>query len=244
VFRNGVTIGNALTWVELRGDGTYDVTSSFNFVKFKLAVGALDVNVNRMDSTYRVTRLGELREINVDIRAEVGLNKLPGQLLHGQLVQIHVDGAVQDAQFTPHWNVQSPLGSLKTDTEPVEISANHSMLSPMQPWNRLLNVQPNQSWRIQLFDPLTDSVTASLSQFLPFMKLPTAPPTLQAGVLEETQDWRWNDRDEPCWVIEYQGEITGRTWVRRSDGLVLRQEVIRNEGKETEEKLALEREPK
>ena len=43
-------------------------------------------------------------------------------------------------------------------------------------------------------------------------------------------------------MIEYRGEnLKALTWIRTSDGLVLRQEAIRNENTPQEERLVLER---
>ena len=43
-------------------------------------------------------------------------------------------------------------------------------------------------------------------------------------------------------LIEYRGEnLKALTWIRTSDGLVLRQEAIRNENTPQEERLVLER---
>jgi hypothetical protein len=55
--------------------------------------------------------------------------------------------------------------------------------------------------------------------------LPGAPTVLQARVLTELQPMDWNGESHLCLIIEYRGEEhTARTWVRQSDGLVLRQE--------------------
>jgi hypothetical protein len=60
-------------------------------------------------------------------------------------------------------------------------------------------------------------------------------------VLAEPQYIEWDGAPQPCFVIDYRAEsgddFTGRTWVRTSDGLVLRQEARSNE-----ETLVLQRE--
>ena len=51
---------------------------------------------------------------------------------------------------------------------------------------------------------------------------------LVAEVLSSPETTRWKDEDVSCWVIEYRdrGEARARTWVRVSDGKVLRQEAF------------------
>ncbi|HLQ43295.1 MAG TPA: hypothetical protein VK137_01090, partial [Planctomycetaceae bacterium] len=57
------------------------------------------------------------------------------------------------------------------------------------------------------------------------LKVPTGPKTLAAEVLTETTKIRWNNVDQECQIIECRGENeTFRTYVRKSDGQVLRQE--------------------
>jgi hypothetical protein len=67
---------------------------------------------------------------------------------------------------------------------------------------------------------------------------------LEAGVLEEPDDLPWNNQNEICVKIKYRGkDLLGYTWVRKSDGLVLRQEVFRQKDTPDEERLTLERIP-
>jgi len=50
----------------------------------------------------------------------------------------------------------------------------------------------------------------------------------------------WDGQDVPCLVIKYtgDGDVNARTWVRESDGLVLRQEA-----RQGGDLLSLERDP-
>ncbi|HEV3261747.1 MAG TPA: hypothetical protein VG013_33160 [Gemmataceae bacterium] len=232
VYRNGQTIGHALTWVDTRQDGTYEVNAQFWFDRFKFTFGILgftaEVAVQQMNSVYRVTRDGALRAASA--RVVVALTDAGGTIYK---ITALAKGRVEDGLFTPHWRVESPWPIEERTTEPVEVPAQYSMLSPLQPWNRLLDLQENQQWRITLFDPLTES----LAHLVPGKK--TALQVLQAGVLQGTQPLIWNSREVACLVIEYRGDnYTARTWVRKSDGLVLRQEAER-----PGERYAMERAP-
>jgi hypothetical protein len=233
VFHNGKTIGQARSWVgHNRDDDTYELFTRINFFRFELAA----VHVQRMKSMYRVTRDGYLRAVDADMAFSLGADE-------GPQVTASVQGEVRDGVLTPHWKIEAP--ALRThkegDLQAIEVSNNRSVLSPMQPWNRLLNVQENRTWRIELFDPLM----AALSGLAPVPGRDLGVRTLEAGVLQGTRDLSWNNQDVPCLVIEYRGEgIVGRTFVRQSDGLVLRQQAVRNEGTPNEDSLALERLPR
>ena len=255
VFYNGQTIGNATTWVSHRHeDDTYELGTKCWFTKFSFPVnvplvGHLgDLDVRHMESTYRVTRDGDLREVEADVVAEFRARPArshrgagEGQDLEApdpeSAIRGHVEGAVQDGTFAPVWRVESPLvGRQELHSDPVEVATGHSVLSPLQPWNRLLDVQEDKRWQIRLFDPLMDSV----GTLVPGAARAVTVRELEAGVLQGTQDLTWHNTEVPCLVIEYRGDdITGRTYVRKSDGLVLRQEMTRQD-----HRLTLERVPR
>jgi hypothetical protein len=229
VFRNGITIGDARTWVLHNEDDTYNLVSKFHFHHFTFG----PVHVLEMDSTYRVTRDGQLRELDAEVDGALAAPLIDKDAATGK---VHVHGIVADGLFTPQWHVKSPLGEQDLKSQPVAVASNHSVLNPMQPWNRLLDLQENRTWRIELFDPLM----GSLSNLLPGVGQDGHDRTLEAGVMQGTQNLGWDNKDVPCLVIEYRGEgITGRTFIRQSDGLVLRQEAVRGE-----DRLALERIPR
>jgi hypothetical protein len=256
IFYNGQTIGSATTWVgHRRADDTYELGTKCWFTKNKFAfpvnvpfVGHLgDLEIKHMDSTYRVTRDGDLREAEADLVAE--FHALPARARHpadgGQdeppdpdsTIRGHVQGVVKDGTFAPLWRVEFPgVGRQELRSDPVEVATGHSVLSPLQPWNRLLDVQEDKRWQIRLFDPLMDSV----GTLVPGAARAATVRELEAGVLQGTQPWTWNNADVPCLVIEYRGDnITGKTYVRASDGLVIRQEMTRQD-----HTLALQRVPR
>ncbi len=256
IFYNGQTIGSATTWVShRRSDDTYELATKCWFTRDKFTfpvnvplIGHLgDLEFKRMESTYRVTRDGDLREVEADMAAE----------FHGPLPQArrragegpedpfnpestirgHVEGVVADGRLAPVWRVEWPeLGRQELHSDPVEVATGHSVLSPLQPWNRLLDVQEDKRWRIRLFDPLMESV----GTLVPGGARAASVRELEAGVLQGTQAWTWNNVEVPCLVIEYRGDdVTGKTYVRKSDGLVIRQEMTRQD-----HTLALQRVPR
>ncbi len=68
------------------------------------------------------------------------------------------------------------------------------------------------------FDPLAESIMAVAGV--------SEPDSLEAGVLENPEELIWNGASTMCLVIEYRGKNeVARTFVRESDGLVIRQEM-------------------
>ncbi|HEY8505932.1 MAG TPA: hypothetical protein VIL46_15210, partial [Gemmataceae bacterium] len=74
------------------------------------------------------------------------------------------------------------------------------------------------------------------------LTLPGLPErrVLRAQVAPEPRDLDWHGKPASCWVIEYfDEELVARTWVRREDSRVLRQEAFE---RLSGEELVLERE--
>ena len=227
IFHNGQTVGFLLTSVVHHpGDDTYAVVSKAHFDRFGMSLLGAAAQISTVESVYRVSADGQLRDITCHVVATV---------VNPDDTRVQVTGSVEQGRFAPHWHLDLPfVGKHDLDTDPVEVPAQHSMLTPMQPWNRLLNVREDTRWQIALFDPLSDS----LSSLLPGKNVTLR--YLEAGVKQGTDTRFWNGSEVPCLVIEYRGEnLTGRTWVRQTDGLVLRQEAERGD-----ERMALERELK
>jgi hypothetical protein len=253
LHRSGQRIGSANTMTRyVAADGCYELINAIHFEKFKHHVKLperkvllmtlprvdLELEVRRMKNVYRVTQDGDLLAIKADIDIYYRSEGVDTPVL------IQVKGQVEDGVFRSEWSGRSTapllsglLDDLKLTPDPIEVRSHNSMFNPMMPWNRLLNVREKQQWRMALFDPLSDSLTS----FVPGMK--TGLKFLDAGVLEGSQDLFWDGKQTYCLVIEYRDPqteaVVARTWVRQSDGLVLRQEATRGE-----DRMVLEREPK
>lgn len=260
LYRNGRRVGWANTWVKYRReDDTYALFGKYGFnlgedagpnatkMEFSFLKGLVRIQANSMQSTNWVTRDGDLREL----KGQVSLTAFgPADLIAGKgaAVEVRVAGRVQDGTLRPHWRLRvGPHGDEKAweferDTEPVQVANNHSVLNPLQPWNRLHNIRPGQTWRVQLFDPLAESASASINTVMP-VNLPRVE-YLDAVVHEVPDDQPWDKQTVSCLIVEYRGEnFHAKTWVRESDGLVIRQEATRDEDTPQEERLALERKP-
>lgn len=218
-------LGRLRTWVEYRAsDDTFGLHSEMERVRL-----ALGLEVARLSSSYHVDRDGRLREMYAHLTASLdGIEVIQGQL----------EGQVQGQFF--HATCRSEkgildriLGKQEVKLTPVPVSASGTILNPLHPVNRIGSLQPGMQWRMPLVDPLTDALAATFPGTHP------GPRFLDAQVLPEPKNLTWHGREVACLVIEYsQGnELSARTWVRQSDGLVLRQEANLQS-----EKLILQRE--
>src|SRR5262249_55594123 len=189
-------------------DRTFWLESSFNFKDLKIS----PLTVRKMANRFRVTAKGELRELKVDITLT----------LLGLEHKFEASGTIDGDTFTPRV-AGSILGNKPPKLDPVKVASNGSVLNPMHPLNRLPNLRTGQTWRVPLVDPLADTVAAclpSLDLFGPRIEF------LNAEVTEDNLTWR--GKEVSCLVIEYRApgksHPSARTWTRRRDGLVLRQD--------------------
>jgi hypothetical protein len=202
-------IGRAYTWTRYVGERSD--TFELNFEVKNLDLGL--VQVKRVSGAYQITRQGQLLGVNADVDAFVNWPGLKSQQFHATL-----DGKVKDQMLTPHCAIELDRHPLyEMDLTPVTLSSQRSILNPLNPVNRVMGLRRGQHWRLPLIDPL-DAVAPSLKP-VPSLSY------LNAEVLSETQTIRWNGQDWPCLVIQYTGgNRSAHTWVRESDGTVLRQE--------------------
>jgi hypothetical protein len=210
-------IGRARTWVSYRpADDSFELHNETD----DLALGGLllAVRVPRMNSMYRVRPDGTLREMTTKLDANVraALSNLD--------IKAELAGEVRSGQFFAHGVLEAAgWGRHELDLQPVPVSANGTVLNPLHPVNRITGLQMGQQWRMPLVDPLADAVRAQVGD-LPGFK--SGPKFLNATVLDKPQSLKYEGRPVDCLVIEYRGddELAAKTWVRESDGLVLRQE--------------------
>lgn len=157
-----------------------------------------------MTSVYVVTREGELRKSSVTLQ-------------HPLFGEGRMAGEVRDGRF---YSWVSGLG-MREDLKPVPVDSKGSAQNPLQPQDRFAKLSPGQRWRVPLSSPLLDA----LSGLLPGIN-ESGVQFLDAEVLPEEQYLPFGSVEERCMIIEYKGEDTrGRTWVRVSDGFVLKQEM-------------------
>jgi hypothetical protein len=239
-LRNGTKLGTIRTNLNYNeSDDTFEL-SAFS-KELKLAgLGFVEIQAEDYNDLIRVTRDGELRAMTTDVKLVVsGLG--PEFVGHA-----HIEARMRRGRLERQFRLEAPiLGTFAPELEPAP-PIRGSVLNPTHPINRINGLRPGQHWRQPLNDPRSEIIKLALGRLMnggPAGSLPeTAPVALAAEVLPQPQDLEWEGVAHPCLVIEYRGdlqgdEITARTWVRQSDGLVLRQEVEAHG-----EKLVLQRE--
>jgi hypothetical protein len=170
------------------------------------------LEIKKIRSVYVVTRDGDLRAL--EVKANVVLGIFP--------MDVSVDGKVEDGIFAPAIRIE---GLAMKDPrlpklDPVEVAGHGSVLNPLHPLNRLGGLRDGQRWLQPVIDPLLVVIySASPLNLQPPVRRLTAE--VEPGVLV------WHGEEVPCWKIGYREagqKESARTWVRRSDGLVLQQE--------------------
>jgi hypothetical protein len=216
-------IGQAETrYRYIKEDHTYELQS--RVPRLNLVPG-LQIHVRAMETTYRLTERGELLGISAQGTLSVlgfdGNAKFEGE--------VRGDKLLRQCEVT----LPAGLGKIEPHLEPID-APQGIFLNPLHPVPRVKGLQPGRRWRMPVVDPMADLIGPILEagkQKLPLgiqmpkVELPAGPKSLDAEVLTETAEITWNSRTHECYIIEYRGENEKlRTYVRKSDGLVLRQE--------------------
>jgi hypothetical protein len=229
VLQGNKKVGKATTHI-VYDPASFTFRLEGQFVLSGLAGGAARLEVRSM---YRVTREGELRE--VDAHVELGF---PAAAL---TFTGEFGGPVQDDTFQPEARIMVSGETQKIEFDSVPLSGRGSLLNPLQPVNRLTGLRPGRTWQIPLFNPLQiltaariegkntrDPAMVTVLTVLALLKSNANVGQLKrltATVLDGTQSLFWDDHEETCVVIEYRdGDRSAHTWVRKKDGTVLQQE--------------------
>jgi len=232
VVRGDQKIGKLTTrMVYVEADDSVKFVHQYYQIEIKIA--GQTILIPELSTTTRVTRAGELREQSMEGKM--------GVLIAGQTLEAHakVAGRVENGAYLSHCWISHPV-KFDRELDPIPVPEGQA-LTPLQPVNRIANVRPGQTWAVREIDPLRDAIASMLrkegEQF--GLKLPEpAREPLIAEVLSSPQVRNWADTETSCWVIEYRGRAArARTWVRVTDGKVLRQEAIQDD-----DRIALERE--
>jgi hypothetical protein len=236
LLRNGKQIGVLRTQMKyLDAEDAFEFT--YRYSNLRLDQSDITLVVPEATSVLRMSRAGELQQQTMSGKVEV--------LLRGAEVAqgtIDIQGAVANGTLTGRAELKSNWGNLVGDLDPVPVPRGGQPLNPLQPVNRLAHVSGGQTWRVDESNPLQDAVTSLLRKKLGEfgLRLPEQKQkdSLVAHVDSSPQSLTWQKEEVPCWVIEYRrAEVVARTWVRASDGKVLRQEAF-----EKGENLTFERE--
>lgn len=202
VLRGGKRAGSATSRVVPAGDRTFEIHSTFHFDHTFL-------NIRQLESMERIDEEKKLKAFSVKIVLEnEHKGEIRGEVVNNQLKpQVFFNG-VENKFF---------------DWGTIDMSKQRAVLNPMNLVSRLKGLHDGQTWKIPLLDPFQGIKSPLVGDLI--KPLVAAPPELIATVSIDTL--KWNREEVECYKVEYHEtgkDPTGRTWVRRSDGAVLRQE--------------------
>lgn len=207
IFRKEKYIGWGESQVQPHSDRTFTLSSALRFQNLKILVA----DVTKIAGHYTVDKDGNLKNLETEVRITLADRPLRGEIrgtvVKGQLMpRVFIDG------------VETDLGPLKP--QPVNVGAHGNILNTMHLVNKIPGLYAGRSWRVPLIDPL--------GALLPGQK--STISVLIAEVHHDTLSWQ--NQDVPCYRIDYAEpgkQAIAHTWVRRGDGLVLRQEAMQND---------------
>jgi hypothetical protein len=247
ILRNGERVGKLTTQMKyLDAEDAFVFTYRYTDLVFEQ--DGFAVIFSEVVSEVYLTRAGDLKEESITANIEVaregkvprkpGQEKRPPSELSGTLM---VRGVVNNGVMTGRAELTFSVLNLSGDLEPTPVPAGLP-LNPLQPVNRLANVRGGLTWVVHESNPLMTAgvglLRSKLGDFGIRPKEQQPKESLVAQVKSSPQDLLWQNEVVACWVIEYRRtEVVARTWVRVSDGKVLRQEAF-----EKGETLTFERE--
>ncbi len=217
VVRGDKEIGRLTTRLAYQdSDDTFQFSSEYK--DLRIDVGAMQLSFPEVSMSTRVTRSGALRE-----------QTLSGKLrLADFRGEAHVHGRVDNGVFTGRCEIDSDLLKLKNDLRPVAVKDSPA-LNPLQPVNRIVDIHPGRRWLVHEIDPMGEALAAlfkeKIGQGFSLPEREKEPLLAEVGRDTESLIWGRAKEEAACWVIAYtRGEASAWTWVRVSDGKVLRQE--------------------
>ena len=211
----------------LETDDTFAFTNRYGDLRYEAA--GVVVVVPELTNVVRVTRGGDLRRQTVDGTLDVYW----GDLKFGEgagAVAGTVAGGRLTASVKRSTRCRLVEAANQAILEPVSVPR-ASPLNPLQPVNRLTGLRPDRRLGGSRYDPLREAIAVLVKeqagQF--GLTVPSEPRDALIGeVLSDQRILDWNEHQVACWAIEYRrDELVARTWVRVSDGKVLKQEAFR-----------------
>lgn len=225
LYRNGERVGHLVTQMRYL-DAEDAFVFTYRYSDLILEQSDVALTASEAVSEVRMSRSGDLKEQTMTAKVKM-------QLRGAEIAQgtIEVHGVVTNGVLTGRAELKSGVLSATGDLDPVEVKDGQP-LNPLQPVNRLSGITgERRGWQVHESNPLQSAVADLLRKKLAEfgVRLPEQKEkaVLIAEVGRSPQNLTWKGADVPCWVIEYRRvEPVARTWVRVSDGKVLRQEAF------------------
>lgn len=225
-------IGTMTSRIEyVPADDTFRFLTSYRGLKYEVLGQAVSVEVPSGGITIRVDRDGRLREQSMSGKFEVRLRGVSVAV-----AETEASGVVRDGVLTGKAKLVVPGvfdRPIEEELTPVP-AGDGKVMNPMMPVDRLRGVVPGHRWVIRQSNPMEESLVALLrgvlaknnlnSKLIPDMG---AGDELLAEVQSEPVQLTRDGGSVACWVIRYETADklrTARTYVRRDNGQVLRQE--------------------
>jgi hypothetical protein len=218
IYQKDQNVGIGYSQVARLADRTFQLRSQFRFNTSTLKLpllGGFDnkILLKKLVGVYHVNDTGEL----LGMSSALYLGDPPHTPGAIQDFELEVRGAVKEGMLEP----KVLLGGVELpqlDFGKLQVPVKRSILNPMHLLNRVPGLRAGQHWRVPLLDPLGGQLS--------FVPKTLSMPELEASV--EPASLAWNGADVACYRILYrkpgEDEVRASTWVRRRDGLVLRQE--------------------
>jgi hypothetical protein len=205
---DSIRVGSGITeFRRRRKNRVFEISCELSFNNLGFTV----FQIQRMESTYQIGPHGELRELG----AQVGLRWVE----YPRPFEITLNGKVEGERFTSHLRLTGPMNK-EWQLAPIAVSRQDCFLNPLHPLDKVSGLYEGRFWRIHLINPL-DGLTSKLALF----------HSPEINILEcsvTTARLFWEGQQVTCWVIDYRspgkGKTLARTWVRKSDDWILRQE--------------------
>lgn len=220
---NGKNVGRLRTSLRyVEASDTFELSASSAELAFMENLNLFGVRfsivIRDYDDRIRVSREGELRAMSTAAKLAV-----QSPAAHWE-APFQVKAWIEDGVLRRNGQLQIPGQKLLKIALEAGETPRGRILNPMHPVQRIVGLKPGQQWQQNVVDPRGEIIRAVVKQEL-HIDLPAPPSAMTAKVLSEVRPLKFNGELQSCWIIEYRGDDSvARTWVRQSDGTVLRQE--------------------
>ena len=240
VFRGSERVGKLTTkMTNIDSDDTFSFAHKYSQLRFDY--GPARIFLPELTSTTHLDRGGSMKNQSLSGRLIVQTSNGKGGYSDLADAVVSVRGAVLEGMLSGECEWTSSFGSGKRPLAPVAAPSGQ-VLNAFQPIARIAPPWPKEGWIVREVNPLDDAVAAVLREKLGTLASTLPQPEskqLLARFMPEAQTLDTAAGSVECRVIEYRNsEVRAKTWLRASDGKVLRQEAFL-----AGEHLSLEREP-